>query len=91
MTAGRCQLIELFILTNKTMNNIDNLLRKIKMSQIGDYSNLSEKQREMLGAIHQMFHSGEAITEKSLQEKISEETSVQNCFWGLWKRKILVL
>jgi len=73
------------------MGNIDHLLRRIKMSQIGDYSNLSEKQREMLGAIHQIFSTNEELTEKNIQKYISEETSVQNCFWGLWKRKILVL
>jgi len=73
------------------MGNIDNLLRRIKMSQIGDYSGLSPQQREVLGAIHQMFSTNEEINEENIQKYISEETSVQNVFWRLWKRKILIL
>lgn len=74
------------------MNNIDNILRRIHVNPFANFSEISDRQKEMLNAISQMIQNNEMISEQSISMKIRKITDIdiRSCFWSLWHKKVLV-
>ena len=70
-------------------NGIDSLLRRIHVNPFASYSDLSEKQKQLLNTISQMIADNEIMSEENIKEKV-EDIDVKCCFWSLWHKHILI-
>jgi len=70
--------------------DINGLLRRIKLNPFGDFSDLSDRQKEALQAISQLIANNEPVLENTIKPRISKTTDVQNVVWSLLRRGVLI-
>ena len=70
--------------------DINGLLRRVRLNPFGNFGDLTTRQRELLNAISQMIANNEMISEETIKPRISRTTDIRCCFWGLWKKKVLI-
>lgn len=72
------------------MMSINSLLCRTRINYHANFSDLSDRQREMLDAISNMIQQGEPLSEAGIALRISRTTDVKSCFWNLWKKGVLI-
>jgi hypothetical protein len=88
-TLKRCREINIRSAMN-SLNNIDNILRRVHLNPQADFSDLPHRQKEVLNAISQMIRNGEVISEDTVKRRISKSTCIRTCFWSLWHKRVLI-
>ncbi len=78
------------MMKDNSLNNLDNLLRRIHVNPFGNFADLSSRQKELLNAISQMIQNNEVISEDTIKGRIAKDTDLRCCFWGLWHKRILI-
>lgn len=72
-----------------SLNNLDNLLRRIHINPFGDFSDLTIRQKNFVNAVSQIIQNNETLCEDNIRKRI-RDTDLHCCFWGLWKKGVLV-